>query len=783
MTSLRLDGGSEDESLPVGGADANAEYWVGDENPGLPNAHNLGALATGLVINTAGVPSIATLVGLTLVGNTLTATGGEILTGTAGQIVKTGTVLSLADTAVTPGSYDYASITVDAKGRLTAASSNSVAITAITDDVDALKAPPYLVGATSGGILSGERVVGDGAMISVNLAVSGQASWELIDNSITVDKFADFPAFSVLGRDAITTGQPAPIEHPGTGGAMVLIADPLALYPGQAVGVKFRALIDMDLPFAGSTMGENGILRWYEYKDLVAMESTVPFYTIGSPDSHVLASYGLQFLAPLTLDSMSSFNTHKIGVDIAGVIPLTTKGDILGYSTIATRVAVGSNGKVLTADSTAAAGVSWQTPSASGYATIERPNGTPVTARSILSLTTEFTATDNVDTTDIALATNGVAFSKIAQGSARSVLGVTGNATADVASVQGTADQVLRVNTAGTALAFGTIATAGIADAAVTVAKLADLAGLSVIGRSTNSSGVTAAITAVTDGHVLRLSGTTLGFGTLAAGAFGAGTIAGSVFSGFTTGTFPVGSSGALVDSVLTQASNVLTYTVSAGGTNVGITASNTSTAASSTARLTARVGGTATGNAGITLGITSGSDWTIDNVNATNDRLEISRAGTLALSIDPTQTFNQAQIKPNATFGFSFSAWTLAQDARTGNSMFGLNLGANQYTNIGPDTAGTAGHGLAGIFFDGTGWRNAFSFAHASAVGAGVWRMMENGGNAAIGGMAAPTSIQLALLLSNGTAPSATPTGGAVHWAASGVHHFMGTDGVDTIL
>jgi hypothetical protein len=45
------------------------------------------------------------------------------------------------------------------------------------------------------------------------------------------------------------------------------------------------------------------------------------------------------------------------------------------------------------------------------------------------------------------------------------------------------------------------------------------LAGLSVVGRSANTSGAAAAITAVTDGHVLRLSGTTLGFGTVAAAA------------------------------------------------------------------------------------------------------------------------------------------------------------------------------------------------------------------------------------------------------------------------
>lgn len=54
-----------------------------------------------------------------------------------------------------------------------------------------------------------------------------------------------------------------------------------------------------------------------------------------------------------------------------------------------------------------------------------------------------------------------------------------------------------------------------IANNAVTDAKLRDSAANSVIGRATNSSGDPADISTSTDGQVLRLSGTTLGFGAL----------------------------------------------------------------------------------------------------------------------------------------------------------------------------------------------------------------------------------------------------------------------------
>jgi hypothetical protein len=65
-------------------------------------------------------------------------------------------------------------------------------------------------------------------------------------------------------------------------------------------------------------------------------------------------------------------STHKVacltssGADcMPGSLPLTTKGDLLGYSTLPVRVPVGSDGQTPIADHTQATGWSWQTPGSS----------------------------------------------------------------------------------------------------------------------------------------------------------------------------------------------------------------------------------------------------------------------------------------------------------------------------------------------------------------------------------------------------------------------------------
>jgi len=57
-------------------------------------------------------------------------------------------------------------------------------------------------------------------------------------------------------------------------------------------------------------------------------------------------------------------------VAVGGGSPLTTKGDVYGFSTVDARIPVGANDTVLTADSTQALGVKWATPAAGGGMTL-----------------------------------------------------------------------------------------------------------------------------------------------------------------------------------------------------------------------------------------------------------------------------------------------------------------------------------------------------------------------------------------------------------------------------
>ena len=70
-------------------------------------------------------------------------------------------------------------------------------------------------------------------------------------------------------------------------------------------------------------------------------------------------------------------------VQTGAVSPLTTKGDVWGYSTLDARIPVGANDTVLTADSAQALGVKWAAPSAGANWSLLNSGGTSLSGSAV----------------------------------------------------------------------------------------------------------------------------------------------------------------------------------------------------------------------------------------------------------------------------------------------------------------------------------------------------------------------------------------------------------------
>lgn len=175
----------------------------------------------------------------------------------------------------------------------------------------------------------------------------------------------------------------------------------------------------------------------------------------------LLAVSSADGVTPVTL--YADPTTHRLYVDLAGgfVSPLTTKGDILTYSTTDARLPVGTNGQILSADSAEVTGLKWITAggtvtsasvvSANGFAgTVATATTTPA-----ITLTTTITGLIKGNGTAISAATSGTDYAPGTSALATGILKSTTTTGALTIAVAGDFP-TLNQNTTGSAATLTT---------------------------------------------------------------------------------------------------------------------------------------------------------------------------------------------------------------------------------------------------------------------------------------------------------------------------------------
>ena len=160
----------------------------------------------------------------------------------------------------------------------------------------------------------------------------------------------------------------------------------------MAAGLGYKEFLVGDILTAGDA---NGYLA--SQTVMVFADSAARTAAITSPQEGMF-SY-------LKDTNATQYYSGSAWVSIGGSSPLTTKGDLYTFSTTDARLGVGTNGQILTADSTAATGIKWAAPSGGGKVL--------QVVQATTSTSTSTNGSSYIDTTLTATITPSAATSKV----------------------------------------------------------------------------------------------------------------------------------------------------------------------------------------------------------------------------------------------------------------------------------------------------------------------------------------------------------------------------------